>query len=131
MERIADEYYPKTLIIAGGVACNGKLREVAKEMAAHGAGDGYVDRTGLRGEHPPQHCRAAMTEDRAVPQGQHRREPPRPGDVRDSQADMTILRALFPDIIPVPLEKGLVAIEGALASSIQARISLASGTVLT
>ena len=36
-------------------------------------------------------------------------QPPRPGDVRDSQADMTILRALFPDIIPVALEKGLVA----------------------
>ncbi|HEU4433680.1 MAG TPA: hypothetical protein VFR51_09800, partial [Pyrinomonadaceae bacterium] len=34
MERIADDYYPKTLIIAGGVACNGKLREVAREMAA-------------------------------------------------------------------------------------------------
>jgi len=34
MERIAEEHYPKTLIIAGGVACNGKLREVAREMAA-------------------------------------------------------------------------------------------------
>jgi N6-L-threonylcarbamoyladenine synthase len=34
MERIADEWYPRTLIIAGGVACNGKLREVAREMAA-------------------------------------------------------------------------------------------------
>jgi len=34
MERIADEYYPKTLIIAGGVACNGKLREVARETAS-------------------------------------------------------------------------------------------------
>jgi N6-L-threonylcarbamoyladenine synthase len=33
MERVAEENYPKTLIIAGGVACNGKLREVAKEMA--------------------------------------------------------------------------------------------------
>lgn len=33
MERIADEYYPKTLIVAGGVACNGKLREVCKDMA--------------------------------------------------------------------------------------------------
>jgi N6-L-threonylcarbamoyladenine synthase len=33
MERIADEYYPKTLIVAGGVACNGKLREVCKQMA--------------------------------------------------------------------------------------------------
>lgn len=34
MERIAEEYYPRTLIVAGGVACNGKLREVAREMAA-------------------------------------------------------------------------------------------------
>jgi N6-L-threonylcarbamoyladenine synthase len=34
MERVAEENYPKTLILAGGVACNGKLREVAREMAA-------------------------------------------------------------------------------------------------
>ena len=34
MERIADEYYPKTLIVAGGVACNGKLREECRTMAA-------------------------------------------------------------------------------------------------
>lgn len=34
MERVAEVNYPKTLIIAGGVACNGKLREVASEMAA-------------------------------------------------------------------------------------------------
>lgn len=33
MERVAEENYPKTLIIAGGVACNGKLREVARETA--------------------------------------------------------------------------------------------------
>ena len=33
MERIAEEYYPRTLIVAGGVACNGKLREVCREMA--------------------------------------------------------------------------------------------------
>src|SRR5262245_40608090 len=33
MERIADEYYPKTLIVAGGVACNGKLREECYTMA--------------------------------------------------------------------------------------------------
>lgn len=33
MERIAEEHYPRTLIVAGGVACNGKLREVAREMA--------------------------------------------------------------------------------------------------
>ena len=34
MERIAEENYPKTLIVAGGVACNGKLREVSREMAS-------------------------------------------------------------------------------------------------
>jgi N6-L-threonylcarbamoyladenine synthase len=34
MERIAEEHDPRTLIVAGGVACNGKLREVAREMAA-------------------------------------------------------------------------------------------------
>jgi N6-L-threonylcarbamoyladenine synthase len=33
MEKIANEYYPKTMIVAGGVACNGKLREVCSEMA--------------------------------------------------------------------------------------------------
>ena len=38
---------------------------------------------------------------------QHR--PPRTGDVRDSQADSTRLRALFPDVVPVPLEDGLLA----------------------
>lgn len=32
---------------------------------------------------------------------------PRPGDVRHSQADNTSLRALFPDVSPVPLEQGL------------------------
>ncbi|MBP0454432.1 NAD-dependent epimerase/dehydratase family protein [Kitasatospora sp. RG8] len=32
---------------------------------------------------------------------------PRPGDVRDSQADNSRLRALFPDIRPVPLREGL------------------------
>jgi UDP-glucose 4-epimerase len=32
---------------------------------------------------------------------------PRPGDVRDSQADQTNLRRLFPDVQPVPLEDGL------------------------
>jgi UDP-glucose 4-epimerase len=36
-------------------------------------------------------------------------EPPRPGDVRDSQADTTLLRTLFPDLSPVPLEYGLRA----------------------
>jgi N6-L-threonylcarbamoyladenine synthase len=34
MERVAEDNYPRTLIIAGGVACNGKLREVARETAA-------------------------------------------------------------------------------------------------
>jgi UDP-glucose 4-epimerase len=34
-------------------------------------------------------------------------DPPRAGDVRDSQADTTRLRALFPDIVPVPLAEGL------------------------
>ncbi|MEU3498183.1 NAD-dependent epimerase/dehydratase family protein [Kitasatospora cineracea] len=32
---------------------------------------------------------------------------PRPGDVRDSQADNARLRGLFPDVVPVPLEEGL------------------------
>jgi UDP-glucose 4-epimerase len=34
-------------------------------------------------------------------------QPPRPGDVRDSQADNARLRALFPDVRPVPLAEGL------------------------
>jgi N6-L-threonylcarbamoyladenine synthase len=34
MERVAQEYRPKTLIVAGGVACNGALREAAREAAA-------------------------------------------------------------------------------------------------
>ena len=38
---------------------------------------------------------------------QHR--PPRMGDVRDSQADSARLHALFPDVVPVPLENGLTA----------------------
>jgi len=33
----------------------------------------------------------------------------REGDVRDSQADSTVLRSLFPDIVPVDLETGLKA----------------------
>ena len=32
---------------------------------------------------------------------------PRPGDVRDSQADQTNLRALFPAVVPVELDEGL------------------------
>jgi UDP-glucose 4-epimerase len=33
-------------------------------------------------------------------------QPPRAGDVRDSQADQSALRALFPDVTPVPFEDG-------------------------
>jgi UDP-glucose 4-epimerase len=36
-------------------------------------------------------------------------QPPRPGDIRDSQADQGRLRSLFPAITPVPLEDGLRA----------------------
>ncbi len=32
---------------------------------------------------------------------------PRPGDVRDSQADSSRVAALFPDVTPVPLRDGL------------------------
>ncbi len=34
MERLAEEYRPKTLIVAGGVACNNALRESSREAAA-------------------------------------------------------------------------------------------------
>jgi UDP-glucose 4-epimerase len=34
---------------------------------------------------------------------------PRTGDVRDSQADQSQLRSLFPDVVPVPLREGLDA----------------------
>src|SRR5881409_1324877 len=33
-ERVANEYHPKTLIVAGGVACNGALREASRAAAA-------------------------------------------------------------------------------------------------
>ena len=33
MERVAREYHPRTLIVAGGVACNGALRQAAREAA--------------------------------------------------------------------------------------------------
>lgn len=36
-------------------------------------------------------------------------DPTRPGDVRDSQADSTTLRSLFPSISPTPLREGLQA----------------------
>ena len=32
-ERLANEYHPKTLIVAGGVACNGALRDASREAA--------------------------------------------------------------------------------------------------
>jgi len=34
MERVAEEYQPKTLIVAGGVACNGSLKEASRVAAA-------------------------------------------------------------------------------------------------
>lgn len=36
-----------------------------------------------------------------------REEPVRPGDVRHSQADTTVLRELFPQVTPEPLESGI------------------------
>ena len=33
MENLAEEYHPKTLIVAGGVACNGALRESSRVAA--------------------------------------------------------------------------------------------------
>jgi N6-L-threonylcarbamoyladenine synthase len=33
MERLAEEYGPRTLIVAGGVACNGALREASRKAA--------------------------------------------------------------------------------------------------
>ena len=40
---------------------------------------------------------------------ERRHADPRAGDVRDSQADQSSLRALFPDVQPVPLDDGLRA----------------------
>ena len=34
-ERVAGEYFPKTLIVAGGVACNGALRDASRKAAEH------------------------------------------------------------------------------------------------
>ncbi len=49
----------------------------------------------------------------------------RPGDVPHSQADNTLLRSLFPEVEPVPLDEGLVAtvgwMRGSLAESAEAR----------
>ena len=39
-------------------------------------------------------------------------QPTRAGDVRDSQADDTLLRSLFPDVAPVELDEGLNATVG-------------------
>jgi UDP-glucose 4-epimerase len=45
-------------------------------------------------------------------------DPLRPGDVRDSQADMTRLKALFPDISPVLLGEGLQATADWMATTL-------------
>ena len=47
-------------------------------------------------------------------------EPPRPGDVRDSQADNRVLRSLFPDVQPHPLRLGLAETVEWLASRVPA-----------
>ena len=46
-----------------------------------------------------------------------RHEPARRGDVRDSQADDSALRALFPHVDPVPLREGLSATVAWMESS--------------
>lgn len=33
MEKVAEEYRPRTLVVAGGVACNGALRDASREVA--------------------------------------------------------------------------------------------------
>ena len=50
-------------------------------------------------------------------------DPPRPGDVRDSQADMTRLTALFPGISPVPLTEGLRATANWMAATFATQAS--------
>jgi UDP-glucose 4-epimerase len=47
-------------------------------------------------------------------------EPPRPGDVRDSQADNRGLRSLFPDVRPHPLRLGLTETVEWLSSRVPA-----------
>ncbi len=47
-------------------------------------------------------------------------EAPRPGDIRDSQADRTRLARLFPDITPVPLTDGLTATAQWMAETFKA-----------
>jgi len=34
MERVAENFYPRTLIVAGGVACNGSLRAASNAAAS-------------------------------------------------------------------------------------------------
>lgn len=46
LERVASEYGPKTLIVAGGVACNGALRDASKKAA---------DQLGVRAYFPSPH----------------------------------------------------------------------------
>ena len=47
-------------------------------------------------------------------------EPPRAGDVRDSQADNRVLRSLFPDVRPHPLRRGLAETVEWLSSRVPA-----------
>ena len=56
-----------------------------------------------------------------------RHEDPRPGDVRDSQADQTKLRGLFPSVEPMPLEVGLAETVAWFRSELEG----ASGRVTT
>jgi UDP-glucose 4-epimerase len=55
-----------------------------------------------------------------------RHNDPRPGDVRDSQADNSALRALFPDVRPTPLESGLAQTVGWLHANITRGQALAA-----
>jgi UDP-glucose 4-epimerase len=50
-------------------------------------------------------------------------QPPRAGDVRDSQADNSRLRALFPDVVPVPLADGLARTVSWLATARPAELA--------
>jgi UDP-glucose 4-epimerase len=49
----------------------------------------------------------AKIEDSAGLRAQVHHRDPRPGDVKHSQADNGVLRSLFPDVQPIPLEQGL------------------------
>jgi N6-L-threonylcarbamoyladenine synthase len=79
MERVAEENYPKTLIIAGGVACNGKLREVAREMAARLALPIYFPSSHLSTDNAAMIAAAGTVKLQA---GQH--------DALDLNADVTL-----------------------------------------